>query len=275
MTPHHILLVVEVPELDAEIAADMLWAAGAQAVEERRDAGIVRLLTDFGERPLEHWTSIARVRSVPETWAISTLAVDKAVADTWRNHARPTFVAGIRIVPAWQSANRETTDIAIDPGGSFGMGDHPTTRATLELALDTHASSVLDLGCGSGVLAIALAKFKGSRVVAVDIAPAAIEATTTNASLNDVSRLLVVEQGDVRCVKGSYDVVLANILAPVLLADASEIALRVTPGGSVILSGFTAAREHDIAAAYTSLGFRSVKRRELDGWIALQLERVE
>lgn len=272
---HHVLLVVEVPASDAEYAADILWTSGAQAIEERREGDSIRLLTDLGEHPLDRWMSIANSHNIPAEWRIATSSVLKAVADTWRDHAQPTSVAGIRIVPAWQPTTLEPTDVVIDPGGSFGMGDHPTTRATLELALDSQASSALDLGCGSGVLAIALAKFRGIRVVAVDIAPAAVEASLINAELNAVSELLVIEQGDIRCVRGTYDLVLANILAPVLLGDAADIALRVAPRGSVILSGFTPTREDDVELAYRQLGLRRVARREIDGWIALQMERVE
>lgn len=270
-----ILLSVSVPADEAEYAADVLWSSGAQAVEERSAAAHVELVTDFGARPLERWTAIVAAHPAAAQWGVRTLAVSSTVADTWREHAKTTNVGDVRIVPAWQSVETGPRDIIIDPGGAFGMGDHPTTRATLECALSLNGSNALDLGCGSGVLAIALAKFCGIRCVAIDIAPAAVEATLQNAALNGVADMIVIEQGDVRSVRGTYDIVLANILAPVLLSDAADIALRVTTGGTLVLSGFTATRLNDVESAYLALGLVRTGLTEIDGWFALQMQRVE
>lgn len=275
MTDEHILIVVSVPSDLAEYAADILWAAGAQAVEERAGAGGVQLLTDLGEHPLERWKTVVAEHPTAGAWEVTTTRVAASVSDTWRDHARTTIVSDVRIVPAWQDIEPGPTDILIDPGGAFGMGDHPTTRATLQLALAVDGSSALDLGCGSGVLAISLAKLRGLRCVAVDIAPAAVEATEHNATLNDVVDRLIIAHGDVRSVRGTYDIVLANILAPVLLSDAADIALRVTRGGTLVLSGFTRTRLSDVQVAYEKLGLRRTGLVEVDGWLALQMERVE
>lgn len=270
-----ILLSVAVPADEAEYAADVLWSSGAQAIEERSAAAHVELVTDFGAHPLERWTAIVAAHPAAAQWGVRTLAVSSTVADTWREHAQTTNVGNVRIVPAWQSIETGPRDIVIDPGGAFGMGDHPTTRATLERALSLNGSNALDLGCGSGVLAIALAKFCGVRCVAIDIAPAAVEATLQNAALNHVADMIVIEQGDVRSVRGTYDIVLANILAPVLLSDAADIALRVTTGGTLVLSGFTATRLNDVESAYQALGLVRTGLTEIDGWFALQMQRVE
>lgn len=275
MTVEHILIVISVPTEEAEFAADLLWSSGAQAVEERPDSNRVRLVTDLGERPLEHWDAIVAEHPAASRWEVTTMRVAASVADNWREHAHTTIVSDVRIVPAWQVVDSGPKDVLIDPGGAFGMGDHPTTRATLELALVAEGKNALDLGCGSGVLAIALAKFRGLRCVAVDIAPAAVEASHRNASLNGVADLLVIDLGDVRSVRGTYDIVLANILAPVLLSDAADIARCVTPGGTLVLSGFTATRLADIETAYQELGLRRTGLVEIDGWLALQMERVE
>jgi ribosomal protein L11 methyltransferase len=275
VSKQHILLVVVVPTDVADFASDVLWSAGAQAVQELALGDHVELVTDLGDHPLERWASIVADNALPESWVARTKIVDADVADAWRAHATTTRVADINIVPAWNSSTPGTHDVVIDPGGSFGMGDHPTTRATLELALGTAGSNALDLGCGSGVLAIALAKFRGMRCVAVDIAPAAIEAAQMNVALNGVGDVVHVEEGDVRTVRGTYDIVLANILAPVLLSDAADIALRVASRGTLILSGFMSSRSTDIRAAYEALGMRYVGVLERDGWIALQLESIQ
>lgn len=279
---YHLLLVVSVPIESAEFAADLLWSAGAQAVEEMhpvegvKPGATVDLRTDLGSDPLVAWATIVEANPAAREWSVREQAVDARVADTWRQHATVTVVHDVSIVPAWLENACDSTSgtaVLIEPGGSFGIGDHPTTRATLALALRCPGSQVLDLGCGSGVLGITLAVTRRARVVAVDVAPAAIEATRHNAGINGVADLIVIEQGDVRCVRGTYDLVLANILAPVLLSDADDIAARVAARGTLIVSGFNEARRSDIVARYSTLGLVPRETTEVEGWLALQFER--
>ena len=273
------ILVITVPSSDVELASDIMWTAGAQAVEEVPVDERVELRTDLGDNPVGPWTNAvtSALGVQPSNWSVTTRLVDRSVADNWKQFAPVTTVGSLRIVPSWTTDERRDDEVLIDPGGSFGMGDHPTTRATLTLALDLAArgdvcASVLDLGCGSGVLGIALALNYGSRVVAVDIAPAAIEATLANVASNAVSQNFVIERGDINSVKGRYDLVLANILAPVLLADRDAILERVAARGTLILSGFTDSRLHDIIESYESAGCRQRNLHEVDGWYGLELQ---
>lgn len=279
--PHHRLFVVEVAAEDVDIASDLLWSAGAQAVEEVATGDGVELLTDLGDDPMSAWNALVLRAPRAGDWRTRIKLVERSVTDSWRDHVEDIEIGEIRIVPAWKT-NVDDDDgperILIDPGGAFGMGDHPTTRATLTLALArTQASparpSVLDIGCGSGILGIALARMRGARIVAVDIAPAAIEATKANSALNQTDNRIIVELGAVDVVRGSYDLVLANILAPVLLVDAERIAQCVASRGGLILSGFTPTRLDDITAAYTRCGLHLVKSVEVDGWLAVEMER--
>ena len=276
-TSVHRLLVVTVPVDSIDFASDILWSTGAQAVEEITVGDRCDLRTDFGSDPLQRWAEVVATHEAARHWTVRVDTVDASVADTWRAHARPTIVGEFRLLPAWLASEPDAGlwDVVIEPGGSFGIGDHPTTRATLALAQRIPASSVLDLGCGSGVLGIALAKARGSRAVCVDIAPAAVEATKVNARLNGVEHLLVVEAGDITVVRGTYDLVLANILAPVLLADAARIAASVASRGALVTSGFTSTRRTDIVASYTALGLTLTGEHDVDGWLALQFERLE
>lgn len=274
--PFHVLLVVRVPVEAAEFAADVLWSAGAQAVEEVRHAGSTDLRTHLGHDPLSVWNSLLETTPFARDWAVRTESFDGRIADTWKQHVSVTFVGDVRITPAWLASSvgpHAENTVLIEPGGSFGMGDHPTTRATLELALGSRGTNVLDLGCGSGVLGIAICRVRHAHVVAVDVAPAAIEATRHNIRINAVADRFVLAQGDARCVAGTFDLVLANILAPVLLGDADHIAARVAPRGSLILSGFTDTRRSDIIARYSALGLQTCRETHLDGWLALQFER--
>jgi len=260
-TPVHRLLVVTVPVDSIDFASDILWSTGAQAVEEITVGDRCDLRTDFGSDPLQRWAEVVATHEAARHWTVRVDTVDASVADTWRAHARPTIVGEFRLLPAWLASEPDAglCDVVIEPGGSFGIGDHPT----------------LDLGCGSGVLGIALAKARGSRGVCVDIAPAAVEATKANALLNGVEHLLVVEAGDITVVRGTYDLVLANILAPVLLADAARIAASVASRGALVTSGFTSTRRTDIVASYTALGLTLTGEHDVDGWLALQFERLE
>ena len=279
MSDHFEVLVVTVPSSDVELASDIMWTAGAQAVEEMPVDDRVELLTDLGDAPIDLWTHAvtSALGAQPSDWSVITRLVDRSVADNWKQFAPVTTVRSVRIVPAWNTNERQGDEVLIDPGGSFGMGDHPTTRATLSLALDLAArgdacASVLDLGCGSGVLSIALALNYGSRVVAVDIAPAAIEATLANVALNGVAENFVIARGDINCVMGQYELVLANILAPVLLADRDAILRRVASRGTLILSGFTDTRLYDIVESYESAGCRQRNLHEVDDWYGLELQ---
>ena len=280
---------MRVPAADAEIVADFLWRHGAQAVEETLDAdGAVHLSTDFGEDPLGAWESA--LRSEPELdepskgWTTNVRGVAAAVADTWREFVDDMVIADVLVRPAWKSTPHDvpagdTLEVLVDPGGAFGMGDHPTTRGTLTLGRAHVATrpvaAILDLGCGSGVLAIALVKDTQARATAVDIAHPAIEATMSNATINGIADRIATVLGDVRSVHGSFDLVLANILAPVLLVDADEIVDRITPGGHVILIGFTDTRREDIVDAYAARGCTLVDEVQVDGWWSLQMQRSD
>jgi ribosomal protein L11 methyltransferase len=283
----HRLLDLQVPPSEVDIAADFLWRHGAQAVEEWTNSdGEVCLSTDFGEDPLRTYETAVRndpsMVGFARRWVARVRCVDAAVADTWRQFVGDIVIADVIVRPAWQSLESQPSmgdrlEVLIDPAGAFGMGDHPTTRGTLELARSHVAASsvsrILDLGCGSGILSIALVKDSARYATAVDIARPAVEATLQNAAINKVADRVNVAHGDVHAVEGVFDLVLANILAPVLLADASEIVTRTTRGGSVILSGFTDTRRLDIIGAYEKLGCVLVEEHLVDGWWSLQMQR--
>lgn len=283
-----VLLEVLVNQEFIEIISDALWACGAQAVEviDHVQQSVVR--THLGNNPLEQWQSYVEqfgneVNRLGD-WPVRLFTQNINVANTWREFAKTNVVENIALIPQWKKEMFNYSDpslvpIFIEPFGSFGMGDHPTTRATLTLAVRHLQNSgdephILDIGCGSGVLSIALMKRFNGFAHGIDLAATAIEASIFNAQLNEVGGSFTCQQGGLECVSGTYSQVLANILAPVLLEGSVFIGGAVKKNGHLFLSGFTETRATDIVTCYEKIGFRCVDKLSIDGWLALSLQRV-
>ncbi len=255
--------VVEVPEADAELAADALWALGVVAIEERAGArhGLVEL-----------WTSLGDSLDVNLPWPSRVVEVDDTVAESWRRFATPTVVTDTLVVcPAWVSfeAPASVTVVRIEPGSTFGMGDHPTTRlslAALQRVLRP-GERVLDVGCGSGVLSVGAMLLGAGEAVGIDISPAAVPVTRDNAKRNGVS--VSVSTAPLSVIDGRFDVVLANILAPALVALADDLVRVVAPGGRLVISGILASAHQHVLEALEPMHVTTVD--ELDGWVAVEL----
>lgn len=170
------------------------------------------------------------------------------------------------IVPTWHEPPAAAKHIIrLDPGLAFGTGTHPTTRMCLRW-IATHAvqARVLDYGCGSGILAIGAAKFGAKDVVAVDIDPAAVQATELNAAANGVA----LSAGMPEHATGMYDTVLANILATPLKVLAPLLCAHVAAGGSLVLAGILERQADELIEAYAPHCKLAVADRE-DGWILM------
>jgi ribosomal protein L11 methyltransferase len=175
------------------------------------------------------------------------------------------------IVPTWHEPPAQAREvIRLDPGLAFGTGTHPTTRMCLRWIAGHPPRSrrVLDYGCGSGILAIGAAKFGAAAVDAVDIDEAAVRATEANAAANDVA----LAAGLPDRASGSYDLVLANILATPLKMLAPLLWSHVAPGGALVLAGILARQADELKAAYVPLCALEVSDEE-DGWILMTARR--
>ncbi|MGE0877140.1 MAG: 50S ribosomal protein L11 methyltransferase [Acidimicrobiia bacterium] len=245
-----------------DLALDRFWFHGADAVEERPD----RLIAGFARR------EDAEV-AASETGGELVEVTDDSWLDTWRAYAREVRIADRLVVrPAWlePSTDIDTPTIAIDPGHSFGSGDHPSTRLVLhELAALVHGGeTVFDVGCGSGVLAIAAVRLGGSHAVAIDIEPQALDVTVANAAANHVDGQIDVS-ASWPGPNARFDLVLANIGARVLREMAP--ALVAATGRTLILSGLMVGQADPILDAFGEL---KVVGRPVDGeWEAVVLER--
>lgn len=278
-------LVLTVPAAEVEIASDALWALGVLAVEERTPAEEGGAAPDgTTDDVVELWTSLgddvdAVVRAAggfPTRWRWRLVEVDPAVADSWRDHVTPTWVADdLVVVPAWlpfeppTGAPANLIVLRIEPGSTFGLGDHPTTVLSLRAlrAAMWRGASVLDVGCGSGVLAVAAARLGASSVEAIDIAPAAVGITRANAEANGVGSVVHVSTTPLAELDGSYDVVVANILAPTLVELAADLRRVLHPAGLLVVSGLLAERYQHVVEALAPLVL--VDRAVREGWTAL------
>jgi ribosomal protein L11 methyltransferase len=226
-------------------------------------------LQAFGLRPIGDVTT----RVIEETdWA-----------EAWKAHF-PVLRVGRRIVirPTWRRHRRQPDDvvIALDPGMAFGTGLHPTTRlclAALERVADrglVTGARVLDVGCGSGILAIAAARLGAASVLGVDTDPIAVEATAANAARNRLARRIAARAGSLPTGESPFDVVLANLIAGVLVALAHELAAEVRPGGILVASGIYVDRETEVRDAFAAVGLE-VRDRSAEGdWVALEAIRT-
>jgi ribosomal protein L11 methyltransferase len=211
-------------------------------------------------------------------------------AAAWRAHF-PVLRVGRRLVirPTWRRHRRREGDvvIALDPGMAFGTGLHPTTRlclAALEAVADDRAQGrdgapsslgrVLDVGTGSGILAIAAVLLGADRVLGVDPDPIAVTAARSNAAMNRLAGRIDVRGGSVPSGEPPFDVVLANLIASLLVALAEALAAEVGPRGTLIASGIFIDREADVVAALDAVGLRVVDRTAEGEWVAITLTRV-
>ena len=178
------------------------------------------------------------------------------------------------IVPTWHEPPAQARQtIRLDPGLAFGTGTHPTTRMCLRWIARTAGPQplgrVLDYGCGSGILAIGAAKFGASTIDAVDIDPAAVESTMLNAQANHVD----LQAGLPDQAQGSYQTVLANILATPLKVLAPLLCGHVAAGGSLVLAGILERQAQELQEAYAPWVALSVADSE-DGWILMTARKA-
>ena len=277
----------------AEALADALLEAGALSASiEDADAGTPNETPQFGEPGSlttpgwERSRVIALLDSGTDASALLALCAPNAgfaaspaftqedVAEqNWvqltQSQFDPIRISGrLWIVPSWhQAPDPDAIILVLDPGMAFGTGSHPTTRLCLEWLERsvTPGLSVLDYGCGSGILTIAAAKLGAGDVLGVDIDLQAVTAATNNAERNNVSACFVDSAQEIR---GQFDLVVANILSNPLRALAPAICSHVRPGGKLALSGILAEQSEELLATYAPYLALSVADTR-DGWVCL------
>lgn len=249
--------------------------AGDRSERDAADAAAAQVaealghLQAFGLRPIGE----LKVRTVEEAdWA-----------DAWKAFF-PVMRVGRRLVirPTWRRHKAAPKDVvlALDPGMAFGTGLHPTTRlclAALEPLADDGrltGARVLDVGCGSGILAIAALKLGASTALGVDTDPVAIASTTANGQRNDMGDRLEAREGSVPTEERPFDVVLANLVAGILIAIAPQLDAEIGSGGTLLASGIIADRVAEVRTAFEATGLRVAASTSEGDWVALELRRA-
>ena len=194
---------------------------------------------------------------------------DEDWANQWRENFPPLHIGKFLIAPPWAEIEDAKLVIRLDPGLAFGTGQHPTTRMCLELLGehlgDKSAVRVLDVGCGSGILAIAAAKL-GAHVVASDMDRFCIDATRENAQVNDVANQIeIVEAAGADWTSEHFPLVVANLMSDLLIRLAPDLSNRVLESGTLVVSGISSPRADDVEAAMHNVGFKTQHKREQDG----------
>ncbi|HZG57389.1 50S ribosomal protein L11 methyltransferase [Paenibacillus sp.] len=240
---------------------------------ERIEAGVRELLQrlpSYGLNPGRG--ELARSSIQEEAWS-----------EAWKQYFKPTHVSERLVIkPTWEAyeAKPHETIIELDPGMAFGTGTHATTALcmrTLE-GVVREGDQVIDVGTGSGILAVTAMRLGASHVLALDLDPVAVSSAKENAKLNrleqDITVMLsdllgALKSADDVGVKPPVQVVVANILAEIIITFVDDVYEALAPGGAYVASGIITSKESDVVEALTRAGFEMESRAEENGWVAL------
>jgi ribosomal protein L11 methyltransferase len=277
-------VTIDVERATAEDVAVALMDQGAGGVEVRDGEGlpmpgsrqpaagralVVAFFADRGEA----------LAAADQRGGLLEELLDQDWGERWKEGLRPLSIGRVFVRPSWIAAATPSgmVEVTLDPGMAFGTGTHPTTSLCLaalsERLVVTPRARVLDVGTGSGLLAIAARKLGAAAVVGNDNDPVAIRVALENAALNGVT--VDFDQRQVEEQPGPFDLILANILANTLCELAPAIAAQLSPGGVVLLSGILTPQEAEVRAAYRAAGLRGLAggdRRDGE-WSLLAMER--
>jgi ribosomal protein L11 methyltransferase len=277
---------------DGVVAVQSLEAADSDAGWDGSvPAGPV---TVRGYLPVDDQTDLRRRQIEVALWHLTQIAPGKLVgpifqqlreedwANAWKRYYRPQRI-GRRLLlgPTWEEFASGPDDVVVrlDPGNAFGTGLHPTTRLALQLLEGTSLTGVrlLDVGAGSGVLAIAGALLGARAVLALDTNADAVRVTGENARVNGQDGRIRAREGSLDLLRlepePQFEVVVANIVAKVLTQLAPDLAAAVAPGGELLLSGVIEPAELELMLTFATLGFLPVERQSEGDWRALRLHR--
>lgn len=249
-----------------DVMFDRLVELGALDAEQADGGGLAAVMPDTVSH--EH---IARVLGVAHVRV--SAAIGRDAGSVWILRARPLQFGALRIVPA--DGEAQPGDLRLGDSGAFGTGLHPTTMLCLDMLQDIIASgcpaSLLDVGTGSGVLALAALRLGVPRVTAIDVDDEALRAAKHNARLNGLHDRLSLLHAVPESVTGSWPVILANVLPAPLIEMAPALVRLAAHRGTLVMSGIPSAVERDVERAYRRLGMSRRRATSRGGWMALEM----
>ena len=254
------------------LPAQLLTIRAYLPADERAEDAKLRLEAALGHMSLMY----------PMPKPAYTIVKEEDWAEAWKAHYHPIRIGRkLFIRPLWLDVEIAPDDvvIALDPGMAFGTGTHPTTQLCLEALEDAvqPGVQVLDLGCGSGILAIGAAKLGAAHILALDIDPIAVKVTQENIEQNGVADKITAQQGSLENVITSarrFDLVVVNILARIIIMMCDQhLGDTVRPGGKALFSGIILEQADDVEAALRKTGLEPTARRQEGDWVLIEAKK--
>ncbi|MEW6600759.1 MAG: 50S ribosomal protein L11 methyltransferase [Nitrospirota bacterium] len=276
--PEYYEFILSVPDESREAVTNKIMDMGSPGFYERDGSIIAYFETGQDVNALRN--ELNRFRDVLKSSGLDSafsfecsLIPGQDWNESWKKSFAPIDVGEtLTIVPSWIKPATDRVPVIIDPGMVFGTGHHETTRQCLafieKYSKEGGRGAFLDVGTGTGILAIGAARIGFIRVTAVDTDQMAVEAALYNASLNGLNNVSVTK-GSISDVSGAFDVIAANLLSEILIPIAPEIASKLKPGGTAILSGMLTGQEDDVIRAMEEAGL-TLREKAVDGkWVTL------
>ncbi len=263
---------VRIPAAEEDLAASLLWELGTAGIEVCAGAGAdLALLAYFSDDRVDENAVTSALAPLPRARVEAAPLPEVDWVSRFRETFRGFRAGRFLIAPPWDLPPARDDLIIVEPGRAFGTGTHETTRLCLA-ALESLAGSavlrrVLDIGTGSGLLAVAATLLGAGLVAAVDIDPEAVASAALHARINHAPVRIVAGDGGRAFRAGSFDLVMANLTSRLLLDRRDEIAALLAPGGALILSGLLAEELPALERAFEGLGPVTVRRE--GEWAAL------
>ncbi len=290
--PQWVKASVEVDEASVETASALLWAQGASGVEVQDNttltehraplaAGRARAVAFIGGVSTEEL--LERLKSATDVWGLGDAVIgaeiftDQSWKDNWKQFFKPLHVSGrLGVRPPWEEHDfgPGVETIIIEPGLAFGTGSHATTQLCLrqidELLAQETPASMIDVGCGSGILSIGAALLAPEMAIAaMDVDPEATRVSAENFQDNNVSDRIELLGPALSEIPGPYELVVANILSHILIMLGEDLVRCTAPKGRLLLSGIGESSVEEVRAHFSGLGMELANEAHENGWAAL------
>ncbi len=278
-------VVIQDPKVEPPKDDDIIWAY-SDGTEMQTINGLEDKVYVIAYLPWDDQlaTRLKQVRSRLEQmleWGLGVSSDDLTVtkvdeqdwSEAWKEYYEPVKIDSLTVRPTWSFRDvDEQTTVWLDPGMAFGSGTHPTTVMCLSHLNDlvSGGEKVIDLGCGSGILAIAAAKLGAAQVNGYDIDSVACRVARENVNLNQVEDVINIEQADARYINdGGADIILGNIVADIIVGLIPQISNMLKPGGVFIGSGISLQKKEKVIASFEKYGIKQISEEKSGEWVSL------